>query len=248
MRKIFIVILIVLVSAMAMALYQNNPQNILAKIKLAQLTTPARQFDFKIYLFGVLPVGKAVIEDRGNEDGFRHLSARAEATGIVLAVYPFSAKIDSYLDPDLLLPLIFRQEMKVKDKELIKEITYNQQNNVMETLGVKRSILPETYEPLSAMLKIRSLDLERSATFDLNINTNQKNYAFEGTINKQNMRLNDGKIQLFRLSGKIFRRDKNPYHQSQIDIVLADGKEKLPILIKIFSAGMSIVVRLTDVR
>jgi len=50
------------------------------------------------------------------------------------------------------------------------------------------------------------------------------------------------------LKGDISRRDKNPYHQTKISMVLVKDKENTPILINVFASGMLINVKLTSIK
>ena len=248
MKKVFIAVIVFLVLAVCLSTYQNNPQTILANIGTVRLESQTKQLVYEVYFLGVFPVGRAVLRDEGltklEGSNFYHLSAQAGVESLILKIYPFSANIDSYLNPETFLPIVFRQNIQTKDKELKKEVRYNQINNVMEIGGEKRTIFPETYEPLSALRKLRRMDLDKTSNFDLNINTNQKNYAFTGDITKENIQTKSGSAGIYRLKGKIFRRDKNPYHQSRIEIVLLDDVVKTPIFIKVFASGVLITVRL----
>lgn len=250
MKKVIIAILIILAALLSVSAYQNNPQTILKKIDIARLESQPKQLIYKVYFLGIFPLGKALIEDNGlvrfeGKDLYL-LSARAGSDGLVSKLYPFSAHIDSYLELKTFLPAIFIQQLKTKDKEIIKEARYDQANNIMEIAGQKRNILPETYEPLSALCRLRSLDLEKISNFDLNVNNNQKNYAFSGDITKEEIRLKDGTAKFYRLKGKIFRRDKNPYHQSQVEFVLLGNKQRIPVFIRVFASGALITARLTE--
>ena len=248
MKKVLIVIIVSLLLAVCLSTYQNNPQTILVNLGTARLESQTKQLIYEVYFLGVFPVGKAVFGDEGltklEGSNFYHLSAQAGVESLILKIYPFSANIDSYLNPETFLPIVFRQNIQTKDKELKKEVRYNQINNVMEIGGEKRTIFPETYEPLSVLHKLRRMDLDKMSSFDLNINTNQKNYAFTGDITKENIRAKSGQVSIYRLKGQIFRRDKNPYHQSKIEIVLLDNGPKTPLFIKVFASGVLITVRL----
>ena len=247
-QKIIIIIVIIWIAMIAISTYQNNPQTILSNVDTARLESQAKQLICKVYFLGIFPAGKAVLRDEGltklEGSNFYHLSAQAGVESFLSKIYPFSANIDSYLSPETFLPIVFRQNIQAKDKELKKEVRYNQTNNVMEISGEKRTIFPETYEPLSALYKLRRMDLDKMPNFDLNINTNQKNYAFTGDISKENIQTKSGSVGIYRLKGQIFRRDKNPYHQSKIEIVLLDNGPKTPIFIKVFASGVLITVRL----
>lgn len=248
MKKVFIAVIVLLAAAVGISIYQNNPQTIAANLDTAKLESSTKHLVCKVYFLGFFPVGKAVLGDEGltklEGKDFYHLSAQASVESLILKIYPFSASIDSYLDSETFLPIVFKQDIKTKDKELKKEARYNQVNNVMEISGEKRTIYPETYEPLSVLHKLRRMDLDEISNFDLNINTNQKNYAFTGDITKDTIRTKSGSVGIYRLKGQIFRRDKNPYHQSKIEIVLLANGPKTPIFIKVFASGALLTVRL----
>lgn len=252
MKKIIIVLAVTVVLLTAFLLYQNNPAAILTKLKTYDPKVKNAEFCYRIYLFGIFPAGKATLSDNGQVEfmgqSLHHLSAQAEGVGVVSKIYPFSANIDSYLEPKGLLPLIFTQIIKSKDKEILKEVTYDQSSRIMQIKEERRSILPETYEPLSALLKLRGLDLEKTTAFDLNINTNQKNYAFSGVVNKAALKRGEQYVELYKLSAKIFRRDKNPYHQSKVDFIFLNDQQKTPIFIKVFASGGLITARLIEVK
>lgn len=251
LRRILTVILIIAGISGILSIYQNRPQFILSKIDLGHFPDSPTQFNYKIYLFGMLPVGKAMLEDKGvkliENVYLRHLSAAAESAGMVSKVYPFKIAVDSYLEPNSLLPVLWKKKIKTKEKEKIKDIYYNQKNNTMRINKEDRNIFPQTYDPLSAVLKLRSVDLDKISNFDLNINTNQKNYSFAGTVNKAYIRTKSGDRLIFMLNAKIFRKDKNPYHQSKINLILLDGR-KIPLFIKVFASGVLITARLVSVK
>ena len=248
MKKILGIAVLVLAAIIIISASRNNPGAILNRISSDNFKGDVKELVYKVYLFGVFPVGEAVIADKGldkfgGEDVYR-LSASAKGTALISKIYPFEADLDSYLEPGTFLPLTFRQTLKTKDKETVKEVSYDQKNGIMRIADVKRTIFPDTYEPLSALYKLRRMDLNAAGVFDFNINTNQKNYAFTGTINKEESRLKNETVNIFRLKGKIFRRDKNPYHQSHLEIVFLDNPRKTPLYIKVFASGALLTVRL----
>lgn len=249
-------LLLILAAALTLLLFisfsQNNPPAILSHLKDPGLKAPARQFFYKVYLFGIFPVGKAVLTDAALDEyegkKLYHLKARSEGEGFISKLYPFSATIDSYLQPESLLPLIFLQKIKTKDKEMVKEVRYDQANHIMRIKEERRNILPETYEPLSALLKLRKLDLEQFDSFDLNINTNQKNYGFTGGIKKSAVKTKGAPVEIYTFKGRIFRRDKNPYHQSKVDFIFLADEIKTPLFIKVFASGGLITARLVETK
>lgn len=252
MKKLLVAVVLVLAAIVIISASGNNPAVILSRIGADKLKGDAKELVYKVYLFGAIPAGEALILDKGLEmfggRNVYHLSALAKGTELISKIYPLEAALDSYLEPGTFLPLSFKQTLRTKDKEIVKEVSYDQKNGIMRIADVKRSILPETYEPLSALYKLRRMDFNSLKAFDLNINTNQKNYAFTGSVNKEELRLNNQDLNIFRLKGKIFRRDKNPYHQSHLEIVFLDNPQKTPLFIKVFASGALLTVRLTDSR
>ena len=252
MKKILVVIVLGLAAIAVISASQNNPSVILSRIGADKLKGDAKELVYKVYLFGALPAGEALIADKGLDmfggQNVYRLSASAKGSSLISKIYPFEAVLDSYLDPGTFLPQVFKQTLRTKDKEIVKEVSYDQKNGVMRIADVKRTIFPETYEPLSALYKLRRMDMNSVSAFDLNINTNQKNYAFTGTITKEEVRIKGETQRFFRLKGKIFRRDKNPYHQSHLEIVFLDNPQKTPLFIKVFASGALLTVRLTDSR
>ena len=252
MKKILVIIVLVLAAIAIISASRNNPGAILSRIGADNLRGDSKELVYKVYLFGAVPAGEAVIADKGLDKfegkNVYRLSASAKGSNLISKIYPFEAALDSYLDPGTFLPLTFKQVLRTKDKETVKEVSYDQKSGIMRIADVKRTIFPETYEPLSALYKLRGMDLNSVPVFDLNINTNQKNYAFTGTINKEELRLKNETVNIFRLKGKIFRRDKNPYHQSHLEIVFLDNPRKTPLSIKVFASGALLTVRLTDTR
>ncbi len=226
----------------------NNTDIILSRKNIINLESSSTRMYYTIYLFGFLPVGKAMFADRELAEykglSLYKLSAEAHGSNFVNKFYPFFARIDSYIDRINFLPIFFEQTMKINKQKSVKEISYDQKNNIMRILEERRSILSETYDPLSAIYKLRRSDLDILTDFDLNINTNQKNYVFIGKVKPGNAR----DLRIYEIKGKIFRRDKNPYHQSKVDIVLAGSKVKIPVLIKVFASGAYLTIKLNKVE
>ncbi|MEK7172651.1 MAG: DUF3108 domain-containing protein [Patescibacteria group bacterium] len=244
MKKILFMAIIVLIIASVIASLGNNPESILTNMGKPKGSSGIKRLHYKVYLFGVLPVGTAVLGDNGvgsyKGASARHLSAIAQSSEAISRIYPFQAALDAYLDTKTLLPLFFSQRLTSAGKEIIKEVSYDQKNGIMEKAGVRRNIEPNTYEPLSLLLKIRSMDLSKEGSFDFNINNNQKNYAFQGAVAKGR--------KFFTLKAKIFRRDKNQYHRSEVTFVLSPDLENAPVLIKVFASGAFLTARLTGIE
>jgi hypothetical protein len=50
------------------------------------------------------------------------------------------------------------------------------------------------------------------------------------------------------VNATISRKDKNPYHKSEISLVMLADKENLPVLIRIFASGLLVQAKLVDIQ
>jgi len=170
---------------------------------------------FRVNYLGMIPAGEARLENKGIEfyqgRSVYHLSAQANPLNFYSKFFKAQAQTDSYIDADKLCTLKFEQILLLPNKpEDKKEILYDQNNNFMELRGVRRHILPGTQDPLSAIFYIRHQNLEIGKVFDININTNQKNYQlYAKVIGREEYALRTKKVGVWVVEGVLRRRDKS---------------------------------------
>jgi len=210
---------------------------------------------YQINLFNIFPAGEAVIckpvEQTSQKKTVIHVQAIAKTSSFINRIYPVQARADSYISVQSGNPLRFTQEMLLHKKTAVsKEVLYDQDNLIMSIAGVQRSILPDTQDPLSLMQRLVHMDLSKTQSFSMNLNTNQKNYIFSATVVPQELKLDTVSYQLYTVKASIQRREKNnPYHRSYFTIVFlqsADGN--LPVSIRVFAGGAFINARLLEVK
>ncbi|MDD4894123.1 MAG: DUF3108 domain-containing protein [Candidatus Omnitrophica bacterium] len=253
--KIIIAIICVIVLFSFKETSGNSPISIIRRNDLQnRLTAKGDIFTFRVALFGLVPVGEAKFENEGEEvyqnRKVYHLSAAANLLDFYTKFFKAGAQIDSYVDKDKLHTLKFKQTLIRPNKPVDeKEVLYDQDKNFMELRGVKRQILPDTQDPLSAIFYIQHQNLELGKVFDLNINTNQKNYQlYLKVADRKEYALESKKIGVWVLTGVIKRRDKNnPYHKTTMKIWIMDSPSKIPILVKTMTSGGQITARLESV-
>jgi hypothetical protein len=230
------------------------PVNIINKLRTQnRLSAEDKIMVFQVD-FGFFPIGRADFENKGiityqNQQVY-HLLAKASVVKWLSHFFNAQAIAESFIDKNKLHTIKFTQTLVMPDKPKdFKEINYDQKNNIMELRGVKRQILPDTQDPLSALFFIRRQSLKTGGEFDININTNQKNYGLVGKVVRKEEYLIEGKkTGVWVLQGDIARRDKSSRHKSSIIIWLLDNNNKTPILIKAFTSGGTVVARLVDIK
>jgi hypothetical protein len=254
MKKFFFISLS-LVVLLAVFSYRNNTnyQAIVGKISKKGCIS-ADNLRYRIYAFGILPVGEAVFTNRGVEDyqgkKVYHLTAVASSLKLFSGFFKGSAMLDSYVDIKKVSPLLFIERLSISGRsDFKKEVFYDQDNLIMSILGDRRQILPDTHDPISAMFKLRTIDFDRVKDLEMNINTNQKNYLLSATAEQKKFSIAKNAYSVTIAKADIRRRDKNnPYHRSKITMVLLKCDENVPVLIKVFASGMSLDIKLIDIK
>lgn len=232
--------------------YNNNPKTIISKLN-NNSDIPISKLRYRINFAGILPVGEAIFETKKTEE-YRgqqvyHLTASAQSLNIFAKFFNSYAILNSYVDAQQFNPVLFRQKLVVKDrKDIEKEVIYDQKQGIMSIDGVRRQIFANTQDPLSAMFNVRRMDFDKIKEFEMNINTNQKNYLLKGVAHIKDISIKKKIYKTVLLEAKIIRRDRNPYHKSTITMLLLKEKNNIPILIKAFAGGILINARLIDIQ
>lgn len=250
-KKFFLVIFIFVLAYIIFNLFENTPFFIVKEI-LKKEKYPGKTLVFDLKYLGFLPFGKAVFEDKGEVSfkgkKLRLLTLTAKSTGLASKFFKAKAEIKSYLEPEKLYPLFFIQHIEVPNHlPDYKEIIYDQTNHIMELEGVKRIILPNTHDPLSAIFYMGNQDFKIGQIFDLNLNTNQKNYSIKVRVTKNiKMKVKDEEVSLWIVTAEVKRRDASPMHMhsSSYTIWFLDDAFKIPVLVKAMTNIGYIIIRL----
>jgi len=251
MKKIFFIFFILLIASCVLIYnVNNNPARIISRISKKE-NTRYNRLKYRIYLLGILPVAEAEICEQGIEEytGKRvyHFSAEAHSLKALGLFFKGSAFLDSYIDPEGLSPVLFKQRITILGRnDINKEVIYDQAEGVMSINGLRRQIFPNTQDPLSAIFNLRRIDFDKIKNLEIGLNTNQKNYILRGKFEGKNVQVNKKAHKVILVAANIQRRDNNPYHKSSISMVLWQEKENAPILIKVFASGILINARLID--
>ena len=253
MRKIAVLLLILLFS-IGYILYRNNePKTVIAQLQDKKVNFSGNQLHYRVYLLGLVPAAEATFEapvaqDYGGRQVWR-LAAHAHSLRWLSFLFKGSSAFHSYVDTQTLGPVLFKQEIVASGKpEINREAFYDQKNGIMTIAGVKRKIETNTQDPLLVIFNLRRMDLNALKTFSFNLNTNQKNYTFKGTVIPAKLFLNHQIHRIATIRAQIFRKDKNPYHRSRVSAVFLEDQDNIPILIKVFASGGLITAKLVDIK
>lgn len=253
MKKTLLIAVAVIILLSAYSYHKNNsPASIISGLTRKSGLKPG-DLEYKVNLIGIIPVGNAILESGKPEEYNRrkvyHLAARAESARILSKFFSAKAALDSYVDTEKLNPLLFRQKIAVAGRQnMEKEALYDQNAGIMSIAGVRREILSDTQDPLSAIFNLRRMDLDKIKEFEININTNQKNYILKGKVTLKDIYVNKKAYKAALIKAAISRRNKSPYHQSRLTMIILRDKGNIPVLIRVFASGMLITANLTDIK
>jgi len=248
MKRAAVVIAIIALLVVSIYKYNTNSLTAISCIKGNTASEPAKLI-YRLYFLGVIPLGDAVFNKAQKETiaGVKvyHLNASASTLKAYSKLGSASAVIDSYIDINTGNPLLFKQKVVSPGKEAAdKEVVYDQKNNVMTMAGERRTILPDTQDPLSLIFNIRRLNLANVGKAEYQMNTNQKNYVFSAFFREKSISSGGKQYKLAIMDSTIKRKDKNPYHQTSISVVFLQDKYNIPLSIRVFSSGILVSARL----
>lgn len=251
MKKTFIILFVVGLLLFFFYRDNNNPKGIILDLVRSK-KAGADRLRYTVNLLGIIPVGEAIFSDKGTIDykgsKVRHLNAEAKNLDIYHFLRKASASIDSYLGLQDHNPVFFGQRLSLSGaKDNYKEVFYDQKSGIITVAGQQRQMPSGTKDPLSAIFALRRMDFTKNKDFEFNVNTNQKNYVLKGTSSIKSLNIKGREYEVTFLKARIYRRGKNPYHQSVITMALVkEGHENIPVLFKVFAGGILINARLEE--
>lgn len=247
-----LVLLVAAIMFSVIEIIKDNPALILRQIaKNGSLKGDSLKFKAKI--LGVITAGEATIKNEGiqlfQEKLVYHLAAEGKSAGWFSPFFKAEARCDSYTDKKKLHTLQFKIHTVLSDHPTEdKIISYDQDNLIMDAGEERRQILPNTHDPLSLMFYLQNQEFSPAKEYDLNINTNQKNYQFKATvIEKKTYSVDDEDIGVWIVKAEVKRRGKSKRNKSSVTMWLLDNESKTPILFKVMTPIGPIVIRLVEV-
>jgi hypothetical protein len=252
MKKFFLLLLALGIIAIAVVFSLNTGvSRTLARLP-RQESSDFKQLTYRIYLFGLIPVGEARLSNNGAEDlqgrEVIHLSGTAATASYLSSLLKGRLSVDSYIDNATLYPLLFTQTLRISGRpDDVKQIVYDQEAGIMIVGGTQREIVSGVQDPLSAILNLTRMDFDKAnGIIGMDVNSSQRTYALEGTISQERRIIKNVSHRIVTVTTSVRRKDKNPYHTSRMTFVLSKQHAFTPILIKVFAGGVFITAQLID--
>jgi len=253
MKKVFLIILGVLLCLGSFQVFNNRPQAILTDLHRKELlSSEGTTLRYIVYFMGVIPLVEATISQQEGVayDGKQAIEMKFLAKPISPFFDFFKGRVElvSLLDAKEMNALKFSEFLHVPGSITEgREVFYDQKNNIIKVKEEERTMLPNTQDPLSMMYFLRHQNFVEGQEVDLNINTNQKDYRFLTKVDEKKVFLiNHEEIAAVALGIDIKRRNKSRRNSTKMTVWLTDDK-KIPFLIKVFTNGLLIVIRLNSI-
>ena len=231
--KIKHIALLVVITLIAVVIFASkaisNPDSL-------YLPQDSKSISYKVY-WGVMPIGKARITVHDNElyNGKKAvlIEAKASTSEIVAKIFDARASISSIVNPIDMTSIVYRETIWNRGEEESKVIYYDQEKNALKTEEGIYRILPQTYDPLSALFSLKNRDLNLGDSFEINVNSNQSNYGVGFNVVNE-IESKHGRIYV--LKGVAQRRfgDK-ARHRVEFTVYL-EADNHIPVLIKAFTS------------
>jgi len=208
--------------------YIYNPDNL-------SLPGDTGSINYKIY-WGIIPLGRARITINDNElyNGKEAILIEANAitTGIMRSLFDARIEIHSVVDKVKMTPVMYREVIFNRGKKESKILYYDQDRNILKTEEGIYRILPDTYDPLSALFFLKHKKIKKGDGFEINIDSNQSNYRVSFSVVGE---VQAQKQKLFVLKGLSQRRQGEKTRHRVEFTMYVGGEENEPVLIKTFT-------------
>lgn len=262
-KKITIFLIVVILTAMAISIvtsiYKNNPQQILKKIeKNIQakdsnenyndwLWQNGRTFIFDVIYANIFSPGIAKMKILRQADVKNTpvyiLEAMVEPNVFFKKMYDAKMVLSSAVIKDTKLPLWYNEESFTPEEKKSKQIIFDLDNNIAEREGIKFKIPKETYDPLSVFFNFLDREFKIGKTITLKLLSKEDIYDFK-------VKPVELKNNIYKLNGEVFRENRSSTaHGAHFNIwVFDNGRVRVPLLVRVNSAGGVIYLRLRNIE
>jgi len=260
-KKLLILLIIIIVFSVSgivgINTYKNSIALILRKIPMPVLEAGSfknhsdwlwqtgRTFVFEVVYMNIFSPGTATmsVKEETFIDGkpVINLEAVMEPNEFFKEIYDSKMVISSAIRKDTKVSLWYQELTSTPEKDKTKEIVFDPDENIAVREEIKYRIIGNTYDPLSAFFNFLSSDFSIDEPIVLNLLSKEEIYEFKATP----VELKDN---IYKLQGEVYRQDKSSSHGAKFTLWVKNDNVRIPLLVKVVSAGGPIYLRLKDIR
>ena len=188
--------------------------------------------------------GKAVFRVRPNDVHKdvkrRHFELNVKSNRVIDWIYKVRDRMEGFTDIDLTRSVLYRKKQSGKERRRIKvDFDWEQKTAVYTNFGRKKdpiSILDQTFDPVSAFYKMRTIDFKSGQTLSFPVTDGKKCFIQYAHIKeKQTIVLPSGSYDTFLIIPEVkhfsgvFKKSKNP----TVRLWVTADKRKIPVRVKV---------------
>jgi hypothetical protein len=193
------------------------------------------QLNFSIYLENVAqPVGNASFQVRARSKYFGRdgllLTGSAQTTGAAQHVFTANDQLNTYVDPNTLLPFRFEMTLQESRRRLKQTVTIDQdRGNATADTGARMEIPVGTYDLLSVFYALRSFNLKSSKPNAVSLLVNNRpRTLFITFLKREAIELGGQQIPTLQLS---LTTDDAQGDRNALRLWVSDDQRRLPLRI-----------------
>ncbi len=207
----------------------------------------------------MLEAGKAIFKVNNfaridGEDAY-HFSLEVKSTRFIDMIYKIRDRLEGFTDKQFSQSQLYKKTQSGRDKkQVVVLFDWKEKTATYSNFGGERDPIEipfETFDPVSAFYKMRSLDFEKDQTPSFSVSDGKKKFIQTGkVIRKEKITVPSGTYETYLISPQVnhfsgvFEKSENP----TVKLWVTADKKKIPVRIKVQVFIGSIIFDLVSVN
>ncbi len=187
-----------------------------------------KTYVYKMYYWSIVPMGelrfRTQVDDLGNVFSFEARTKGSFAERFIKA----SAAVNSYFSKNIRLPYKYTEITDVDGKVKTKEFIFDQAN-LITTVGERKIKIPlDTYDPVSAFVRMLSLPLKGGAEQKIRFLSGRNVYVLKSTVLNESSGIVEVLVDMKR-------EDLTSSHGAKLHVWITQDNVRIPLAFKSWS-------------
>ncbi|MCK5534715.1 DUF3108 domain-containing protein [bacterium] len=186
--------------------------------------------------WGAITAGYSTLEVREileiNGRKVYHIVAKTRSTSFFDKIYKVRDTVETFVDVESICSWRFRKELNEGKYHSLKETIYDQKNHLAITNGNVVKVVPFVQDVLSALYYLRTHDIEVGEKYDIDVNTDKKNWALRVKVSKEEIvKTKAGKFRTVCIE-PVLREEGIFKQKGRLWIWVTNDSRKMPVLME----------------
>lgn len=177
-----------------------------------------------------------------------HIIAKTRSTSFFDKFFKVRDTVETFVDVESLCTWRFRKELNEGKYHKVKETIYDQRNHTATTKGNVVKVLPFVQDVLSALYYLRTHDIKTGRNYDIDVNTDKKNWALRVKVSKEEIvKTKAGKFRTICIE-PVLREEGIFKQKGRLWVWVTNDSKKIPVLMESKILVGSIVAVLIELK